>query len=242
GRFVQPDPIGLLGGTNLYVYGDDDPIDRVDAAGTSGIPPWLHDLVDTVSRAVTDFGNGPGAAGRRALTELDLGVVRPVRDSVVGTSGPVVIHPGPGGLPMLPHAVDVATGAMRDGEVRTRPASAAEIRAGTLRNTEAYLEPFVRAAELVPGLGTPAAAVRNLVEGMVRAANGDPRALVSLADLARGPLGGLFPSGDIVTQANDAVDWIQGIGHGAEIGADLIAGPDDLYREPPSGCGPPGAR
>jgi RHS repeat-associated protein len=33
GRFIQPDPIGLAGGTNLYVYVENDPVDLADPSG-----------------------------------------------------------------------------------------------------------------------------------------------------------------------------------------------------------------
>jgi RHS repeat-associated protein len=37
GRFLQPDPIGYRGGTNLFAYVNNDPLNRVDPAGTGGI-------------------------------------------------------------------------------------------------------------------------------------------------------------------------------------------------------------
>ena len=34
GRFLTPDPIGMLGGEDLYAYADDDPVNFIDPAGT----------------------------------------------------------------------------------------------------------------------------------------------------------------------------------------------------------------
>ena len=43
GRFIQPDPIGLAGGSNLYAFVGNNPVTAVDPAGLQGpaeLPPW----------------------------------------------------------------------------------------------------------------------------------------------------------------------------------------------------------
>jgi RHS repeat-associated protein len=41
GRFVQPDPIGMAGGVNLYAYVGNDPLNRTDPSGLVGLPGFL---------------------------------------------------------------------------------------------------------------------------------------------------------------------------------------------------------
>jgi hypothetical protein len=43
GRFISEDPIGLLGGTDLYLYSGDNPTDFVDPFGEQrGVPPYWY--------------------------------------------------------------------------------------------------------------------------------------------------------------------------------------------------------
>jgi RHS repeat-associated protein len=60
GRFIQRDPMGIRGGLNVYAYGVNNPLARVDAWGLAAEPPTtqeargaLRELVDAVVDAVT---------------------------------------------------------------------------------------------------------------------------------------------------------------------------------------------
>jgi uncharacterized protein RhaS with RHS repeats len=49
GRFINPDPIGIAGGLNLYRYVQNDPVDFVDPSGLSGkkkIIGWAADFIE----------------------------------------------------------------------------------------------------------------------------------------------------------------------------------------------------
>src|SRR5262249_54424914 len=39
GRFIQPDPIGLVGGTNFYTYAENNPVSLIDPSGLQKVPP-----------------------------------------------------------------------------------------------------------------------------------------------------------------------------------------------------------
>ncbi len=56
-RFASEDPIGLLGGLNLYAYVQDDPVNRTDPSGLSGSTPTAKDKVSVCCRAADIPGN-----------------------------------------------------------------------------------------------------------------------------------------------------------------------------------------
>ena len=46
GRFVQPDPIGMVGGYNLYAYAYNSPVGWIDPLGLSGLGDFINDVGD----------------------------------------------------------------------------------------------------------------------------------------------------------------------------------------------------
>ena len=55
GRYLTPDPIGLYGGINLYVYTSNNPVNYIDPFG-------LYDSPDDIARAFTGM-NASNAIG-----------------------------------------------------------------------------------------------------------------------------------------------------------------------------------
>ena len=67
GRFLQPDPIGLNGGNNLYAYVLNDPLNAVDP---SGLDTYFFHIGGTIAGLL----GGTGAAGAYATTENAYGL------------------------------------------------------------------------------------------------------------------------------------------------------------------------
>jgi RHS repeat-associated protein/uncharacterized repeat protein (TIGR01451 family) len=81
GRFINEDPIGILGGVNLYSYVGNQPASLIDPFGLSGFDP--SEITDVFRRSGTEVMRNPGAAAaalaaaaaRAAAAEAAAGVL-----------------------------------------------------------------------------------------------------------------------------------------------------------------------
>jgi hypothetical protein len=71
------------------------------------------------------------------------------------------------------------------------------------------------------------------VEGLIRASNGDPRAIVDVASVARGPAVRVLPSGRALTGLDAATDRIEDIERIAEVTANTVVRPRRRRCAPP---------
>jgi len=62
GRFLSDDPIGLLGGTNEYLYGGDDPIDNSDPTGKFLVGAFVGGVFGALSGGLGAYAQGGGVA------------------------------------------------------------------------------------------------------------------------------------------------------------------------------------
>jgi len=65
GRYIESDPIGLEGGANVYVYGDGNPLVRLDVYGLTAIDNWSQ-TPSMLRNFPTAFRNLPLAGGAAA--------------------------------------------------------------------------------------------------------------------------------------------------------------------------------
>ncbi|WP_275938811.1 RHS repeat-associated core domain-containing protein [Methylocystis parvus] len=64
GRYVQPDPLGLTGGRNLYAYADASPLAKIDPDGQFvWVIPAFIPSIPSIIPAIPWIGSAAGAAG-----------------------------------------------------------------------------------------------------------------------------------------------------------------------------------
>lgn len=69
GRYLEADPVGLAGGSNPYIYADNDPINKIDAQGhVAFLVPLGYAIAGTLMYKSAMDGQPPTAVGVRAAT------------------------------------------------------------------------------------------------------------------------------------------------------------------------------
>jgi RHS repeat-associated protein len=233
GRFLQPDPLGLLGGPNLYVYAANDPVDLVDPHGTAGQPHvsmstrgwnpfnWLIDHMRSTPSGPYRPVETPQWERNLwdSLRELDTGV-RNVPAWVQRQLPRFDVVRVPGISQLTDMLEDVGAYATTTVE---------QIQATTVRETEEFLEWLARTgshlvwggSQLVSGMDVLMRSADELRDGVVMPT------IVRISDLLRTPLAGLFPAHGVVPTADGITDRLQ-------------AGSDTLSTPPRrGGCPPP---
>jgi len=70
GRFCQQDPLGLLGGPNLYTYVGDNPVSSIDPEGTWGGLLFIVAVAALWIGAGLSWNAGPGGAANDIITRI----------------------------------------------------------------------------------------------------------------------------------------------------------------------------
>lgn len=73
GRFITRDPIGVLGGINIYSYVRNSPIRQIDPSGLSGFGDWMKDVVKdyATEKTISESFSTLGEAAPNALPILN---------------------------------------------------------------------------------------------------------------------------------------------------------------------------
>ncbi len=67
GRYLEPDPIGLAGGSNPYVYAENDPVNKIDVQGRAAfLVPLGYAIAGTLMYKSAMDGQPPTAVGAKA--------------------------------------------------------------------------------------------------------------------------------------------------------------------------------